>query len=109
MGAASRAVALDVRYAAGMESQRRASRRGAMPSGRAAAMPSGGAARQQQSILPSAILGLKLAAAVLAGATITLLVWPRDGGFVAPRSLESDRFAATFGAYRQESYRQEST
>jgi hypothetical protein len=95
MGAASRAVALDVRYAAAMESQRPASPRRAMPSGRAA--------RQQQSILPSAILGLKLAAAILAGATITLLLWPRDGSSVAPRSLESDRFAATFGAYHPES------
>jgi hypothetical protein len=100
MGAASRAIALDDRYAAAMESQRLASRRRTMPSGRAA--------RQQRSILPSATLGLKLAAAILAGATITLLVWPRDGGFVAPRSLESDRFAATFGTYRQESKRPES-
>jgi hypothetical protein len=102
MGAASRAIALDVRYPAAMESQRLASRRPAMPSGRTAAIPSGRVARQQQSILPSAILGLKLAAAILAGATITLLLWPRAGSPVAPRSVESDRFAATFGALRQE-------
>ena len=95
MGAASRAIALDVRYAAAMESQQLASRRRTMPSARAA--------RQQRSVLPSAILGLKLVAAVLAGGTITLLVWPRDGSSIAPRSVESDRFAATFGAHRQES------
>jgi len=78
-----------------MDAQQRASRRRTAPSGRAAL--------QRQSVLPFVTLGLKLAASVLAGVTVTLLVWPRDGGFVASRSVESDRFAATFGAYHPES------
>jgi hypothetical protein len=94
---ASRAIALDDRYPAATDWER--PRRSVRPSRRAA--------RQRQTVLPVAILGLKLAAAVLAGVTVALLVWPRVGSPVAPSSVESDRFAATFGAYRQETYRQE--
>jgi hypothetical protein len=59
--------------------------------------------QEQQSFLPSAALGLKLAASLLAGATITLLLWPSDRTFVAPNSIDSDRFAAAFVAFDRES------
>jgi hypothetical protein len=55
---------------------------------------------QPASLLPSATLALKILAAVLAGATITLLVW--HGVKPAPESLETNRFNAAFAPFHQE-------
>ncbi len=49
------------------------------------------------------MLALKLLAGVLAGATITLLLWPNDQKSGAPRSFMSDRFDAAFAPYSRES------
>ena len=49
------------------------------------------------------MLALKLLAGVLAGATITLLLWPDDEKSGAPRSFMSDRFDAAFAPYSRES------
>jgi hypothetical protein len=59
--------------------------------------------QQQRSFLPSTALALKLAASLLAGTTITLLLWPSDRTFVAPNSIDSDRLAAAFVAFDQNS------
>jgi hypothetical protein len=48
-------------------------------------------AQPQLAWLPAGIFALKLVASALAGATITLALWPADKKPVAPQSIESSR------------------
>src|SRR5262245_37328505 len=59
--------------------------------------------RPQTQWLPVAILGLKLAASVLAGATITLAFWPNDSKPVAQQVVEEGRARLAYELARRES------
>jgi hypothetical protein len=103
---ASRAIAVSIRHPAAVRLQRptrplqrppRPLHRPAMPLRRPVSR------RQTRSLLPAAILVLKLVAAALAGATATLVLWQDERKPVAQYSLESDRFATAVTPGRQES------
>jgi hypothetical protein len=59
------------------------------------------ARRQAASLLPAGIFALKLLASALAGAAITMVLWPDDWKPVAPPSLVAER-VGTFYPDRQE-------
>ena len=66
------------------------------------------ASRQQAgSFLPTAIFVLKLVACLLAGATITLVLWPEHRKPAAPSSVEADRFVAAFSQFGLDNTHQE--
>ncbi len=91
---ASRAIAVCVGHPAAMRLQQPALRRAA--------------SRQQAgSFLPTAIFVLKLVACLLAGATITLVLWPEHRKPAAPSSVEADRFVAAFSQFGLDNTHQE--
>src|SRR5262245_7182948 len=92
---ALRAIAVNVARPAAFRMQRpaRPFRRSAMP----LYVPAGASprpqARKQMAWLPTAIFSLKLVASGLAGATITLAMWPSDRQPVVPQTIEAGRAA----------------
>jgi hypothetical protein len=84
-----RAIALNVGHPAAVSLQR--------PGLYLPAMPSWRVTPRQQSLLPVAIIALKVVASALAGATITLMLWPNKP--VTPYARQSERFGSTFAPY----------
>ena len=84
-----RAIALNVGRPAAMTLQR--------PGLYLPAMPLWRVTPRQQSLLPVAIIALKVVASALAGATITLMLWPNKP--VVPYVRDVHRFGAAFAPY----------
>jgi hypothetical protein len=87
--AAGRAIALNVGHSAAVSLQR--------PGLYLPSIPSWRLTPRQQGFLPVAIIALKVVASALAGATVTVMLWPSKP--VAPYVRDGDRFGATFAPY----------
>jgi hypothetical protein len=88
---AGRAIALNFGHPAAASLQRPGLYLPSIPSWRVVSRP--------QWFLPAAIIALKVVASALAGATVTVMLWPSNGKSVSPYARESDRFGAAFAPY----------